>query len=124
MIIVNGKRINVPNGHSVSIINGDVIVDGKSYTDNKDLKEINIVIEGDCGSLKVDSCNRVEVGRDVAGDIRAGGSVVVHGAVQKNIDAGGSVTCANVGGDVDAGGSVTCGNISGSVDAGGSVIHR
>lgn len=124
VISVNGKRISIPNGHSVSIINGDVFVDGRRYTDNENLKQVNIVIEGGCDSLQVDSCDRVEVKGDVRGVLKAGGAVIVHGNALNKVDAGGSVTCGDVSGNVDAGGSVNCGNVSGSVDAGGSVIRR
>lgn len=124
VISVNGKRINIPNGRSVSVINGDVFVDGRRCTENDNLKQVNIVIEGSCDSLQVDSCDQVEVKGDVRGVLKAGGTVVVHGNVLNKVDAGGNIHCGNVSGDVDAGGSVTCGNISGSVDAGGSVIRR
>lgn len=124
IVRVNGKRINIPNGHSVSIINGDVFVDGRRYTENENLKQVNIVIEGGCDSLQVDSCDQVEVKGDVRGVLKAGGAVVVHGNALNKVDAGGSIHCGDVSGDVDAGGSVTCGNVSGSIDAGGSVIRR
>ncbi|MBR2709950.1 hypothetical protein IKE72_02635 [Candidatus Saccharibacteria bacterium] len=124
VISINGKRIDIPNGNSVSIINGDVFVDGRRYTENESLKQVNIVIEGGCDSLQVDSCDRVEVKGDVRGVLKAGGAVIVHGNALNMVDAGGSVNCGDVSGDVDAGGSVICGNVSGSVDAGGSVICR
>lgn len=124
IVRVNGKRIDIPNGYSVSIINGDVFVDGRRYTENENLKQVNIVIEGGCDSLQVDSCDQVEVKGDVRGVLKAGGNVIVHGNAHNKVDAGGSIHCGDVGGDVDAGGSVTCGNVSGSIDAGGSVIRR
>ena len=124
VISVNGKRISIPNGHSVNIINGDVFVDGRYYTENENLKQVNIVIEGSCDSLQVDSCDQVEVKGDVRGVLKAGGNVIVHGSAHNEVDAGGSIHCGDVGGDVDAGGNVTCGNVSGSIDAGGSVIRR
>ncbi|MBR0488197.1 hypothetical protein IJJ39_00765 [Candidatus Saccharibacteria bacterium] len=124
IVRVNGKRINIPNGHSVSIINGDVFVDGRRYTENENLKQVNIVIEGSCDSLRVYSCNQVEVKGDVRGVLEAGGSVIVHGNAHNKVDAGGDIHCGDVGGDVDAGGSVTCGIVSGSIDAGGPVIRR
>lgn len=124
VISVNGKRINIPNGRSVSIINGNVFVDGRRYTENENLKQVNIVIEDGCESLQVDSCDQVEVKGDVRGVLKAGGAVVIHGNALNKVNAGGSVHCGDVSGDVDAGGSVTCGNVSGSVDAGGTVIRR
>ncbi|MBR3319197.1 hypothetical protein IKG06_01670 [Candidatus Saccharibacteria bacterium] len=122
-ITVNGKSVSVPDGHSVCIMNGEVLVDGRRYTENESLKQINITIEGGCESLQVDHCDRVEVKGDVRGSLNTGGSVTVHGNVGNDVDAGGSVTCGNVSGNVDAKGSVTCGNISGDVDVGGSVFH-
>ncbi len=121
-ITINGKTINIPSG-SICITNGEVYVNGQRYTDNTDDKQINIVIEGNCESLKVDHCLQVEVKGDVHGMVDAGGAVIVHGNVQKDVDAGGSVTCGDVGGDVDAGGSVKCGRVNGDIDAGGTVTH-
>ena len=122
-ITVNGRSIIVPNGQ-ISVINGDVFVNGQRYTDNENLKQVNIVIEGGCDSLQVDCCDRVEVKGDVRSVLESGGSVTVQGGVFNKINAGGSVTCGDVSGNIDAGGSVNCGNVSGSVDAGGSVIRR
>ena len=124
IVRVNGKRIDIPNGHSVNIINGDVFVDGRRYIENENLKQVNIVIEGGCDSLQVDSCDRVEVKGDVRGVLKAGGGVIVYGNAHNKVDAGGSIQCGDVGGDVDAGGSAICGNVSGTIDAGGSVIRR
>ena len=122
-IKINGKRISVPDGHSLSIINGVVFVDGKRYSEDEDVKQVNIVIEGSCGSLKVDNCEHIEVHGDVNGTVDTGGAVTVKGSVGGDVDAGGSVSCGDVDGDVDAGGAVHCGNISGYVDAGGTVFR-
>lgn len=104
-VSVNGVTINVPDGASVSIINGDVVIDGKPYKGMEKVKpEESIFIEG-----------------DFYGNIQTSRSVEVKGNVSGNVDANGSVTCKNVTGNVDANGSVTCGNVGGDVDAGGSV---
>ena len=109
VLVVNGKTINVPNGSSVSVVNGGVFVDGHRYTnEDMNLEQLNIVINGDCGSIQVDSCSKIEVKGNV-GDIATKGAVDVHGDVDGDIDAGGSVCCGDVGGDIDAGGSVCCG---------------
>lgn len=103
---VNGKTITVPSGHSVSVTNGVVLVDGVRYGDEdfaKNVLEIKIA-EGDLVDVFTDksvSCSNVT------------GGVV----------AGGSVSCGGVGGNVKAGGSVSCGRVWGSVSAGGSVSH-
>lgn len=102
--IVNGVEINVPKGANISIIGGQVYVNGKPYQGNelKDCKAVNIIINGDVG------------------DVDCGGSVTCHD-VHGSVDCGGSCTCGNVDGSVDAGGSVTCGDVQGDIDAGGSV---
>lgn len=102
--IVNGVEINVPDGANVSIINGEVFINGQPYN-GKELnnkKVVNIIINGDVGNIK---CS---------------GSVTAHN-VKGNVDCGGSCKCWNVDGSVDAGGSVNCGEVMGSVDAGGSI---
>jgi cytoskeletal protein CcmA (bactofilin family) len=122
-IVVNRKHINVPNGRSVNIVNSAVYVDGKLYSGGEDLKQANIVIEGGCESLQVDSCNSVQVKGSVRGDLTVNGGVIIDGDVYKDVDAIGSVNCGNVSGNVTANGSVNCGNVGGSVSAKGSVIH-
>lgn len=90
-ITVNGRRIDVPSGRFINIINGDIFVNGQRCTENGDLKQIDIVIEGDFDLLQVGSCDRIDVKGDVHGDISAGGNV----------------NCGNVTGSITAGGSVT-----------------
>jgi len=118
---INGVEIEVPDGASISIVNGDVRIGGKTVGSAKD-NYLAIDITGNVMDVTVDQGD-VSVAGTVR-DVNAGGSVVVHGDVAGGIDAGGSVTCETVHGDVDCGGSVACGKIAGSVDAGGSVISR
>ncbi len=122
-IMVNGVRIEAPDGASVSVINGVVHINGVANNAAGKLQGIvDLKVEGRIGSVRVDhgsiTCENVE------GNVHAMGSVTVRGNVLCNVDAGGSVNCGDVGGGVDAGGSVNCGNVSGDVDAGGSVMHK
>lgn len=102
--VVNGIEINVPRGANISIINGEVFVNGQPYQGDelKGCKAVNIIINGDVGNI------------DCGGSVTANN---VHG----DVDCGGSCNCGNVSGSVDAGGSVNCGTVGGNVDAGGSI---
>lgn len=113
-VTINGCTYNIPSG-SVSIINGQIFVDGKEFDvndpniKNSMPKTINITVEGNVDSVK---CN---------------GSVTVNnGDVHKSIDCGGSVDIeGNVEGGIDCGGSVRIGgHHTGDIDAGGSVKTR
>ena len=103
-VSVNGKTIRV-KGNSISIINDQIIVDGKPLQEALDKPNITVIVEGDCRILN--ACGNVEV-KGNAGNIDCSGSCHVEGNVTGNIDASGSVTCGNVGGDIDASGSVRC----------------
>lgn len=88
-VSVNGKTVRV-RGNSISIINDQIIVDGKPLEEALDQPNITVIVEGDCRSLN--ACGNVEVKGNVTG----------------NVNASGSVTCGDVGGDIDASGSVRC----------------
>lgn len=102
-ITTNGKTVTVEGQRNISVINGNIIVDGKRI----DVGEIGagheVTITGNCGSIKCD------------------GNVTVEGSVYGNIDCGGSCKCGDVSGDIDAGGSVQGSSYGGNIDAGGSV---
>lgn len=119
-IKINGKTFNSKEGGSISIVNGQVTIDGVIQTGDKLSGVVKVEISGGLSNLKTDA--DVVVNGDVLGNVDAGGSVQC-GAVGKSVDAGGSVQAGAVNGDVDAGGSVHCGQVSGSIDAGGSVRH-
>lgn len=103
-VSVNGKTVRV-RGNSISIINDQIIVDGKPLEEAFDQPNITVIVEGDCKILS--ACGNVEV-KGNAGNIDCRGSCHVEGNVTGNIDASGSVTCGDVGGDIDASGSVRC----------------
>lgn len=109
-VTINGETIKVPNGANVSVINGELFINGKKHKDEKlkDKQIVNIIIEGNVKNI---DCQ---------------GSVTVNGNVDGNIDCGGSVSVTGMmEGDIDCGGSCNIkGGHKGSIDAGGSVSIR
>lgn len=85
----------------------------------KALEETRIDFCYEGQALNIDSVFNV-ICDDVAGDIRAGGSITCDN-VSGNVTAGTSVTCDDVTGNVAAGSTVSCDNIGGKLAAGGSV---
>lgn len=86
-ITINGKTITC-SGNSV-VINGDnIIVDGKIIQNCTG--DIRVVIDGNVD--KIECAGSVEVHGD-AGNIDCGGSCEIAGAVNGDVDAGGSVRC-------------------------------
>lgn len=112
-ITVNGQTFV---GNNVSVVNGEVIIDGKKVAAPEG-KVINITVQGDIESLKVDrgsvnvtgSVGSVDV---TQGDVECGG---VKGKVE--IDQG-NLECGDIFGDVSVNmGNVVAGTIHGSVTA-------
>lgn len=103
-VTVNGKTVRV-KGNSISIINDQIIVDGKPLEEALDRPNITVIVEGDCRSLN--ACGNVEV-KGNAHTVDCRGSCRVEGNVTGSISASGSVTCGDVGGDINASGSVRC----------------
>lgn len=101
--IVNGVKIDIPEGASVSIRNNKVFINGEEYK-SKELENkefANIIVNGNAGNISCD--NSVEVKGDVKGDISCGNSVKID---------------KNVIGDIDCGNSVSIsGNHTGTIDA-------
>lgn len=95
-ITINGKSYY---GNNITVVNNKVIIDGKDAT--PDAKEINIIVQGDITTLKVDNCNELCVNGIVNELETRNGSVTITGNV------GGNVTSSN--------GSIKCGNVKGSV---------
>jgi phage baseplate assembly protein gpV len=120
VVVVNGTRVEVPDGSNVSVINGVIYIDDQPFGgDSKPTGVTKLVIEGAVVNIKTDRAS-VEVHGEVKGDVDAGGSVTC-GNVGGKVSSGGSANCRDVNGNVSAGGSVNCGKVSGKVSAGGSV---
>lgn len=132
-IVINGKSYNV-TGNNITISNGKVIVDGIEIADESNSKKIEVIINGDVGSvecagnvhvngnsLDIKAGYNVEVGGDCL-DIDCGGNVKIQGKV-RDVNCGGNVTCGDVSGSISCGGNVNCGKVEGDIDAGCSVRH-
>lgn len=100
-IVINGKEYNVDSSNNITIINGELIMDGKKIR----------LVKNNC---------TIEVYGDV-GSITCEGSVNCNN-VKGNIKCGGSVNCDDVSGDINCGGSVNADCVGGNINAGGSVI--
>lgn len=85
-ITINGQTITC-QGSNISILNGNVIVDGKVVQSNID-NYVTVIIDGNVNKLECSGA--VEVHGN-AGTIDCDGSCTVGGNVNGNIDAGGSV---------------------------------
>ena len=103
-VSVNGKTVRV-RGNSISIVNDQIIVDGKPLEEALDQPNITVIVEGNCN--KLEACGDVEIKGD-CGYVDCSGSCHIEGNVTGDVDASGSVTCGNVDGDIDASGSVRC----------------
>lgn len=97
---VNGNRIQVPNGCSVSVINGEVYINGSRQ--ELDFKVGILIIEGNCGDIR---CDGSVTARDVKGSVNCGGSLNCDD-IEGNASAGGSINCDDIGGSAIAGGSI------------------
>ena len=104
-ITINGRTYNNLGGN-VSIINGDVFVDGKLIeTENETGRNIKIevignidevvgvdslIVKGNLNRLvKVDGSIQVE--GEVSGNVTCGGSCIVNGEIKGDVKANGSV---------------------------------
>lgn len=126
--VVNGKKINVPSGSSLSVINNKVYIDGKEYNEREvveaidNSKEIKIEITGDVTKLDAESSS-VTVNGNVTRDLYvSSGTAFVSGSVN-DIDAGNQCTINtnNITGDIDAGNMCTIkvtGDVKGKIDTG------
>lgn len=99
------------SGNNIQIFNGKVIVDGV---------EISGVNNTNGVSISTGGVLEIRVLEGKIENLQADGSITC-GDVGGNADAGGSIKCGDVGGSANAGGSVTCGDVGGSASAGGSV---
>ena len=103
MIRING--VEYPDGHDVTIINGEVTVDGIKQGNERLNGVVRVEVTGDLKSLTSTAPVKCE---NVLGDVFAEGPV----------------TCKNVGGSVRAEGTVNCGNVLGKVNAEGPVVMK
>lgn len=113
-ISINGVELQVPDGASVSIVNGVVQINNNTV---HNLGNANIVI-GSQGSKFTIHCDKdVTIDGDVAGGVKAKGNVScrnVTGGIEAN-----EVKCGNVTGGIEANGNVVCnGNVTGGIEAG------
>lgn len=118
-IRINGVTVEVPDGCSVSVGNGEVVINGQSVMGGL-TGTIKLEITGD--PINVDSKYNVTVHGNVQGDVGADGNVTVSGSVNGPVEADGNVTCGEVKGDVIADGNVVCKNVAGNVKASGNVV--
>lgn len=97
MITINGKSFK---GNNVSIINNEVIIDGKKANSDDDSKIINISIDGNIESLNVDYCEKIEVVGECESVSSKNGNIAIQGNVSGDVtNKNGNIICRNVGGD-------------------------
>jgi len=125
-VTINGKTITTSGVGSVSIINGEVFINGKKQ-DTGDAKEINISIEGNVEKLKAPGCNTITVSGDVtdlstsSGDVEVAGNVLAgiqcsSGDVEVEGDVSGSIQTSS--------GNVKCGDVEGDVNTISGNVRR
>lgn len=100
---------------------GTITINGQTFSGNNiQLKDGRLIIDGE--DIGTDGSRVLEI--HVYGDVEnvtSDKSVSVTGRVLNNVEAGGSVSASDIGGDVKANGSVNCDDVKGSVYANGSV---
>jgi hypothetical protein len=102
-VTINGSTFT---GRNITVVNGQVIVDGVDRT--PDSKNITISVTGDVSSLKVDVCNLITIAGN-CGDVETvSGSVEVAGQVNGDVESvSGSIRCGAIAGKA----STVSGNI-------------
>ena len=105
-IHVNERVVRNVKGN-ISIVNGKVLVNGKSINEfeevTKDEKIINITIEGNVERLEVETCEKIIVHGDAKRIKTNMGSIEISGNVEGDVHSNmGSITCGNVEGDCHA----------------------
>ena len=112
VVIVNGKRYEVPSG-SISVVNNKVYCNGELITDTSDFKEknIHITVEG-----------------NVQGDVSStSGDITINGSCRNVKATSGDIKITgNVSGNVcTTSGDIECGDIMGNVSTvSGDIIKR
>ena len=107
MVRVNGKTYR---GNNITIINGEVFIDGTKAEELEDEKVINVVVDGNINTLDVDYCDKLEVTGECGSVTSKNGNIQVKG---------------NVGGDVNnKNGNIVCRDVGGNAETkNGDVIH-
>lgn len=97
VIVINGRRYE---GNNVQITGNKVVIDGKTQ-DLPDEKHINITVEGDATSVKLDN-GEITVNGRVGTLTSHNGNVNVDGDVEGNVTTtNGNVKCVAVFGDAN-----------------------
>ena len=98
-LIINGKVYDAPDNSSITIINGNLMVNGQQQVNLNSIeeKEINITIEGDVNTLSFDGKGTIKNGRI------------------NNLINDGHLTCGDVEGNVTNSGHIQCGRIAGNI---------
>jgi len=88
-------------GNNIVVTNGKVFIDGKE-ADTSDQKTINITVEGNVETLKVDSCESVTVTGNAGSVQTSSGMVKIDGHVNGSVQTmSGSVKCGPVSGNIN-----------------------
>lgn len=96
-VTINGKKYI---GNNIVIFNGKIMIDGSNIT--SDEKVFNITVNGNIDSLKVDTCNKLEIIGNVSNINTVSGDVDINGDVSGSIQTvSGDVSCGNVGGSLN-----------------------
>lgn len=99
-VSLNGKTVKV-SGSNISVINGKIYSDDK-LIELPEQKTIDITVEGDVQTLKVDACDQVTINGNCE-NVEAGtGNVKITGDVHGDVTTDtGNITCGNVGGNCE-----------------------
>lgn len=100
---INGIRIS-GNYKTITSKNGKIYLNGKEYVpEEKDEKNITIIIEGNVDTLDVDEAQRIEIHGNINKDVKTmSGDVVVKGDVHGMVKTmSGDVECQTLKGNAD-----------------------
>jgi hypothetical protein len=98
MITINGKTYQ---GNNLQITGNRVYIDGKPVDQEEDEKTINISVDGDIQTLKVDSCNQIDVTGNCKSVNSTNGNIQVKGNIEGDVvNKNGNIVCRNVSGSV------------------------
>jgi hypothetical protein len=106
-VMINGNVVGGSiAGRNISIIGNKILVDGVDVT--PDAKIINIEIQGDVETIKVDACDNISVSGNAESVRTVSGDIDIKGNVTGGVSTvSGDVKCGNVGG--------SCTTVSGDI---------